>query len=127
MFASRIILLTFSVFALCSCVRTSDGTVEPKYEMTVARRGWLPRVDIHRRAVTPSPARVFEEEPLAEPAQKQDAISVTAASDHRSRSRPTAVRTGPIAKAEHREQKQPGHLSCRQEATENGRYRVVCF
>lgn len=119
MLAVRSICTVAALLALCSCTRTSDGTVVPKYQMTVSRHGWSPRIAIHKTAVAPAPSQSFEPPPLPE----VEAVRT------RSPSKATRRRSSPSSHSEKSDTSGPARpeiLHCRQVPTKDGRHRVDC-
>src|SRR6185312_8276553 len=119
MFTSRCTSMMLVMMALCSCMRTSDGTVVPKYEMAVSRRGWIPRVAIHKAELA-APPQVAPVEPA--PLPEVDSLRGRTQT-HRRRPKPSrAVETQkPSIKPA-----QSRTLHCNEKKTAGGRQRVVC-
>jgi hypothetical protein len=120
MFTSRSTCTILVMMALCSCMRTSDGTVVPKYEMTVSRRGWMPRVAIHKAELAAPPQLApFEPAPLPE---VDNLTARTPAHRHRPKPRRAAEIQKPSIKPA------PSRtLHCNEQKTADGRQRVICL
>ena len=119
MLSLRIICTAAALVALCSCTRTSDGTVVPKYQMTVSQHGWSPRIAILKRTTEPPPGQFLEPAPLPEVKTARARLP----------SRTTRRQSAPLSHSEKPDvsrQTHPEILHCRQVPANDGRYRVVC-
>jgi hypothetical protein len=120
MFTSRSTCMILVMMALCSCMRTSDGTVVPKYEMTVSRRGWIPRVAIHKAELAAPPqVAPFEPAPLPE---VDNSRARTPTHRHRPKPSRAAETQKPSIKPA-----QSRTLHCNEQKTADGRQRVICL
>jgi len=106
--------------ALCSCARSGDGTVVPKYEMTVSRNGWVPRVAF-RKAKLQEPGTIFEPAPAPAPdveAPRSHSIAKVA----RKRVKKVIATPEPSIKPI-----QSRDLHCTETTAPDARRRVVCM
>jgi hypothetical protein len=115
---SRSVCAIVAMVALCSCARTDDGTVEPKYVMTVSRQGWIPRMSIRKnRELQPvEPTVEFLPSPPLEAPQER-----VKPKTRRKAKKPVTEATKQPDKPE-----PPRSFLCNRTHSTDGRTRVVC-
>ena len=127
----HIIAPLFCAFAVAGCVRTDDGSVVPKYQVTMVRTGWFPHLAVRRTtADRRQPAREGEflppPPPPEEPATEPPATSRPEPRHHnrkRARHRPKHIAA---RKPETASKPSMPALKCRKIVLETGKSRVRC-
>lgn len=122
----HIIAPLFCAFAIAGCVRTDDGSVVPKYQVTMVRSGWIPHLAWHRTAADRRRA-AHEEEFLPPPPPPEEPATEQPRSRHHVRKRTYRPRKHVSVRKPEAAPKPPmPALKCQKVVLDSGKSRVRC-
>jgi hypothetical protein len=127
----RVVVPLLCVLSVVACVRTDDGSVVPKYQVTMVRTGWFPHLAMHRtEAARRRSAREGEflppPPPPEEPATEQPAAEQTKPRHHIRRRTHRRAKHIATRKPETAPKPSLPALKCQKVLLDTGKSRVRC-